>query len=284
MRTLPLVVPPAWLAERLATPGLRIVDVRWRLGDPAFGPAAYARGHIPGAVFLDVDRDLAAPRGSGPGRHPLPAADGFAQTMAGIGVGDDTVVCAYDDAGGAVAARLWFLLRYFGHETGTVLDGGMVAWKAAGLSVSLEAPPVGLGARFTARPRPELVVDRAAVAALRSRPSATLLDARQPERYRGELEPVDSRAGHIPGAASAPFAENLTAQGTFRAASELRERYARLGAEAGRDVVSYCGSGVTACHTLLALERAGIAGARLYEGSFSDWSSDPKAEVATGDG
>ena len=280
-RPIPHLVSPSWLTEHQHERDLRIVDVRWKLGDPAAGRRAYEQGHLPGAAFLDVDTDLSAPRGAGPGRHPLPSAQAFAGTMERIGVGDSTLVVAYDDAGGAVAARLWFLLRYFNHETGAVLDGGIQAWQAAELPLlseqpKLTPPPGG----FHAQPRPELVVSRAEVA----RHRGLLVDARQPQRYRGELEPVDPRPGHIPGARNAPFADNLIqVTGPFQPPEQLRAQYERLGAREGGDVIAYCGSGVTACHDLLALELAGITGARLYEGSWSDWSSDPSLPAAKGD-
>ena len=276
-RAIPHVVSPRWLAEHIEEPDLRVVDVRWKLGEPAAGRRAYAERHLPGAVFLDVDRDLAAPKG--PGRHPLPSTDAFAKTMSRIGVGDATRVVAYDDMGGAIAARLWFLLRYFGHETGAVLDGGIQAWQAEERPLVHEEPQVA-PARFSARPRPELIVDRNEVGAH----PGLVLDARQPQRYRGELEPIDPRAGHIPRAKNAPFVNNLlTVMGPFLPPDKLRAQYGQLGADSGADIICYCGSGVTACHDLLALELAGITGARLYEGSWSDWSSDPASPVATGD-
>jgi thiosulfate/3-mercaptopyruvate sulfurtransferase len=276
-RIIASVVGPLWLAEHIADNDLRVVDVRWRLGDPSAGRRAYIEGHLPSAVFLDVEQDLSAAHG--PGRHPLPSADAFASTMARIGVGDTTRVVVYDDVGGTVAARLWFLLRYFGHETGAVLDGGIQGWLAENLPRVRDEPKVS-SAPFSAWPRPDLIVDRAAVGAH----GGLVLDARQPQRYRGELEPIDRRAGHIPGARNAPFANNLLgAAGPFLPPDQLRAHFARLGATSGADIVCYCGSGVTACHDLLALELAGIAGARLYEGSWSDWSSDPAAPIATGD-
>ncbi|HUB05648.1 MAG TPA: sulfurtransferase [Myxococcales bacterium] len=274
MRPIDPLVSAAWLQARRGEPGLRIVDVRWRLGQPGAGRKLYDAGHLPGAVYLDVDGDLAGPPGSGPGRHPLPTPARFAEAMARAGVGDSTRVVAYDDQGGAIAARLWFLLRYFGHETGAVLDGGLAAWPGP-LTADVPAFP---RAPFTARPHPELVVDRQVVA----RGGALVLDARAPERYRGDLEPVDPKAGHIPGALSAPFAGNLDGSGRFLPRERLRERFAALGATAGREIIAYCGSGVTACNDLLALELAGVP-AKLYEGSWSDWSSDPAAPVAQGD-
>ena len=275
-RAIAHVVSPRWLADHLNDSDLRVVDVRWKLGDPQAGRKAYDQRHLPGAVFLDVDRDLAAPKG--PGRHPLPSAEAFARTMEGVGVGDSTRVVAYDDMGGAIAARLWFLLRYFGHETGAVLDGGIQAWQAEELPLTHEVLTVA-PAKFTARPRPELVVAREQVGAH----GGLILDARQPQRYRGELEPIDPRAGHVPRARNAPFTGNLvTVMGPFLAPDQLRAQYAKLGAQNG-NTICYCGSGVTACHDLLALELAGITGSRLYEGSWSDWSSDPNAPIATGD-
>ncbi|MHB8416928.1 MAG: sulfurtransferase [Myxococcales bacterium] len=268
------LVSAEWLRAHLDDPGLRVVDVRWRLGQPGAGRRLYQAGHLPGAVYLDVDGDLAGPPGSGPGRHPLPSPERFAQAMEREGVGDETRLVAYDDQNGAIAARLWFLLRYFGHETGAVLDGGLAAWTGP-LTADHPRPPPR---RFTARPRPELVADRAAVAG----GGALLLDARAPERYRGELEPIDPRAGHVPGARSAPFAGNIGPEGRFLPPEALRRRFAELGAAPGREVIAYCGSGVTACCNLLALELAGVP-AKLYEGSWSDWSSDPAAPVATGD-
>ncbi|HEY3122297.1 MAG TPA: sulfurtransferase [Vicinamibacteria bacterium] len=271
-----------WLAEHLGEPGLRIVDVRWYLDPARRGRDAYARGHIPGAVFLDVDRDLSGPgggRGLPAGRHPWPPAEQVERVMGAAGIENDTRVVAYDDQSGAVAARLWFLLRAYGHDRAAVLDGGIAKWTAEGRPLETEtpSPPV---TRFTARPRPELVLDKPQVVAARE--SLLLLDARAPERYRGEVEPIDPRAGHIPGARNAPFTGNLTdgAIPTFRPAEELRQRYAELGAS-GRTPVVYCGSGVTACHDLLALHLAGLGG-RLYAGSWSEWSADPQLPIETG--
>jgi len=275
MRPIEPLVTATWLSERLNDPALRVVDVRWRLGQPGAGRRLYEVAHLPGAVYLDVDGDLAGPPGEGPGRHPLPTPVRFADAMERSGIGDGTLVVACDDQGGAIAARLWFLLRYFGHETGAVLDGGIAAWSKVGPLAS-DRPSFPRG-RFVPRPRPELVVERGAVGARR----ALVLDARAPERYRGEQEPIDPRAGHVPGAVSAPFAGNVDSDGYLLPAEALRRRYAALGARPGREVIAYCGSGVTACSDLLALELAGVP-AKLYEGSWSDWSSDPAAPVATG--
>lgn len=285
MRPIPHLVSPQWLASRLqaeseAEPRLVIVDVRWSLTDAQAGRRAYEAGHLPGAAFLDLEKTLAAPHGAGPGRHPIPSAEAFAETMAAIGVDDDTLVVAYDDVGGAHAGRLWFLLRYFGHETGAVLDGGLGAWTQQGLPLTtspfVRATAAG---RFTARAQPGLIVDRQAV---RSRKSdVVLLDARAAERYRGETEPVDKRPGHIPGALSAPFSRNL-ADGKFLPPTKLAEHYGGLGIAPTTQVIVQCGSGVTACHVLLGLELAGLGkNARLYEGSYSDWASSDEP-VAVG--
>ncbi|MHB1845494.1 MAG: sulfurtransferase [Deltaproteobacteria bacterium] len=275
MRPIEPLVSATWLSQRLNDQSLRVVDVRWRLGRPGAGRRLYDAGHLPGAVHLDVDGDLAGPPGSGPGRHPLPTPERFAEAMERSGIGDETRVVAYDDQGGAIAARLWFLLRYFGHETGAVLDGGVSAWSQVGpLTGELPSLPRG---RFQPRPRPELVVDRRAVAT----GCALVLDARAPERYRGEQEPIDARAGHVPGAVSAPFSGNADSDGRFLSAAALRHRYEAFGARPGREIIAYCGSGVTACSNLLALELAGVP-ATLYEGSWSDWSQDTAAPIATG--
>jgi thiosulfate/3-mercaptopyruvate sulfurtransferase len=258
---------------------LRVVDVRWYLDPARRGRDAFRAGHIPGAVFLDVEADLAAPGGrpGGPhGRHPWPGADQVARVMGAAGIGEGVRVVAYDDQAGAVAARLWYLLRAFGHDTVAVLDGGIPKWTAEGRPLATDEPSVAACA-FVPRPRAGRVLSKADMLALP--PSALVLDARAAERYRGEVEPIDPRAGHIPGAKSAPFTSNLT-EGpapVFRAPDELRARYLALGADRGEPIV-YCGSGVTACHDLLALELAGLSG-RLYGGSWSEWSSDPALPV-----
>jgi thiosulfate/3-mercaptopyruvate sulfurtransferase len=279
-RSIPHLVTVTELLALMREPDVRIVDVRWRLGEPAAGRTFYAGGHIPGALYADIDRDLAAPAGER-GRHPLPSAEAFTALMARFDIGDDTRVIAYDDQGGATAARLWFLLRYFGHETGAVLDGGIAAFIAAGHTLAT-APPSSARTElvFHAKPNPALVVDRkAVVASVQS--GGLLLDARAPERFRGEIEPIDARAGHIPSAVSAPFAANL-AGGRFLSPDALRERYDALGA-CDRETTAYCGSGVTACHDLLALAIAGVETAKLYPGSWSEWSRDPDAPIALGD-
>ncbi|HET9081553.1 MAG TPA: sulfurtransferase [Trebonia sp.] len=258
---------------------ITVLDVRWRLGGPP-GRELYDAGHIPGAVFVDLDRDLAAPPGQG-GRHPMPAAADFELAMRRASVRDGRPVVVYDDADSTAAARAWWLLRYFGHPSVRVLDGGFRAWTAGGRPVAAggRRPPAPGAGRFTARPGHLGLLDADAAAALAR--TGLLLDARAGERYRGEAEHVDPVAGHIPGAVSAPTAENVNPDGTFKSAADLAARFAALGAADGRAVGAYCGSGVTAAHEVLALTMAGIPAA-LYVGSWSDWLTDPARPVATG--
>jgi thiosulfate/3-mercaptopyruvate sulfurtransferase len=254
-----------------------VLDVRWRLGGPP-GAESYRAGHIPGAVFADLDRDLAGAPGGPAGRHPLPAAGAFQAAMRRAGISAGHPVVVYDDADSTAAARAWWTLRYFGHRDVAVLDGGYRAWTAAGEPVSTAAAGPGPGT-FTAVAGGMPVLDGAGAASLAR--SGVLLDARAGERYRGEHEPVDPVAGHIPGAVSAPTAQNVAADGRFRPAAELRERFAGLGVPGAAAVGAYCGSGVTAAHEVLALALAGIPAA-LYPDSWSGWVTDPARPVATG--
>lgn len=262
------VVDAGWLA---AHPEAVLADVRWYL-DRRSGRDAYLAGHIPGSVFVDLDRHLAAPPSPGAGRHLLPDPADFAAAMAGLGIGEKDLVVAYDDAGGTVAARLVWMLRALGCDA-ALLDGGLAAFDGP-----LETEPAQPApARFTPRPWPPEALAGIDDVAGRAAP---LIDAREPARFRGEHEPVDPRAGHIPGAVNLPCRDNLTPDGTFLSPSELRERFAAAGA--GPGTISYCGSGVTACHNLLALERAGLGPGRLYPGSWSQYSADPSRPAATG--
>ena len=273
-----LLVSPAALAEELACePGPALLDVRWRLGGPP-GLDSYREGHLPAAVFIDLERDLAAPPGPA-GRHPLPDPAVFTDAMRAAGVNEDRPVVVYDDRDATAAARAWWLLRYHGHENVRVLDGGYQAWLAAGLPVS-KADPAGPSGDFTARPGHMPVLDAAGAQTMAR--TGLLLDARTGGRYRGEQEPVDPVAGHIPGAVSAPTAGNVNPDGTFRSPAELAARFAALGAgsQAG-PVGAYCGSGVTAAHEVLALAVVGLPAA-LYVGSWSNWITDPARPVATG--
>jgi thiosulfate/3-mercaptopyruvate sulfurtransferase len=272
------LVEPEDLALRLDDPALRLADVRWFLGEPERGRAEYEAGHLPGAVFVDLDRDLAAP--DGPGRHPLPEPAAFAARMAELGFGDDDWIVAYDDAGGAIAGRLWWMLDNLGHPRVSVLDGGLRAWRDLGLPLTADLPshpPSALHLR-TAWAN---VIDREALADRLG--EVVLIDARAGERYRGEVEPVDPAAGHIPTAVSAPAGRSLGPGGRFLPPDILRTRFDELGAgaDADRDVVTSCGSGVTACHVVLARRIAGLPDPILYPGSFSDWSR-ADGPIATG--
>jgi thiosulfate/3-mercaptopyruvate sulfurtransferase len=236
---------------------------------------AYAAGHIPGAVFVDLDRRLAAPGSAAEGRHPLPAPEVFAAGMSQAGIGDGTTVVAYDDAGGVMAARLVWMLRATGHDA-ALLDGGLAAWDAP---LSTRAPD-GEPASFAPVPWP---ADRLADADDAASDANVVIDARQAERFRGETEPIDPRAGHIPGARSVPAREHLLPDSDrLRRVDALRERFATAGVVEGARVVSYCGSGVTACHNLLVMEQAGLGLGRLYPGSWSQWSADPRRPAETG--
>ena len=270
------VVGVDWLQTHLDDPALRVADVRWSLAGPP-GRDLYDSGHLPGAVFLDADRELSSP-GEGPGRHPVPSAAKLAAVLGGRGIGDEHLAVAYDDAGGSIAARLWWLYRHFGHDGRcAVLDGGIRAWTDAGLPLSTDRPDHPTATWTPREPRDDLV-GTDAVAGARD---ALLVDARAGERYRGEIEPIDPRPGHIPGAISVPWSTNLDERGRFLPASTLRARYADLGA-GDRPVIAYCGSSLSATHDLLAMELAGIRGGRLYEGSWSHWSSDPSRPAAVG--
>ena len=279
------VVSTAWLAREIQEGdpgGLRVVDVRYYLDPTRQGRDAFRAGQLPGAVFLDMDQDLSAPgggRGLRPGRHPWPSEEQVARVMSAAGIGPGVRVVAYDDASGSTAARLWYLLRAHGHDAVAVLDGGIARWQAEGRPLATDEPRVE-AALFVARLRPGFVVSKAEM--VREHARRLVLDARVAPRYRGETEPIDPRAGHVPGARNAPWTENLTddAVPVFRSAEALRARYDALGA--GREeAVVYCGSGVTACHDLLALHLAGLRGT-LYAGSWSEWSSDPELPAATG--
>ncbi|MEU7487603.1 sulfurtransferase [Streptomyces sp. NPDC042319] len=271
------IISASELASELAggTPPV-LLDVRWQLGGPP-GRPEYEAGHLPGAVYVALDTELAGPAGAA-GRHPLPDPEVFTAAMRAAGISKDSEVVVYDGAQGWAAARAWWLLRWAGHESVRVLDGGLAAWRAAGGELTTEEPAVEPG-DFTVAPGALPVLDADEAAALARR--GVLLDARAGERYRGEVEPIDPVGGHIPGARSAPTNENATADGTLRPAAELAERFAALGAVPDAEVGVYCGSGVSAAHQILALAVAGVPAA-LYVGSWSEWSSDPSRPVATG--
>jgi thiosulfate/3-mercaptopyruvate sulfurtransferase len=258
-----MLVSAEWLSQH---PEVRLIDLRWPKGREK-----YDQEHLPGAAFIDLDKELS--QSGGPGRHPLPTEDAFAATLARFGVGPETHVVVYDDGPGAIAARLWFMLRLAGHSHVSLLDGGLKAWTEAGLPVTRDVPSIEPAAKRALHFDKARIVDQKQV---ESRGSTPVLDARAPERYRGETEPIDKRAGHIPGAFNAPFAMNL-AGGRFKKPAELRDLYKQYAAP-----ILSCGSGVTACHDAFAIELAGLPPARVYVGSWSDWSADPARAIAIG--
>jgi thiosulfate/3-mercaptopyruvate sulfurtransferase len=281
------LIEPAELAAHLDDPDWAIVDCRFDLARPAWGASAFALGHIPHAVHADLDRDLSGARSARSGRHPLPEVAALAASFGRLGIDARVQVVAYDQGPAAYAARLWWLLRWLGHRQVAVLDGGLPAWEAAGLplstAVSERAPRT-----FRARPDDALWVTSAALAAavaagaLRDG-TLRLLDARAPDRFAGENETLDPVAGHVPGARNHPFAGNHDARGRFLPAPELAQRLrASLAGTSAGAVIAMCGSGVTACDNLLALEVAGLSGGRLYAGSWSEWITDPARPVARG--
>jgi thiosulfate/3-mercaptopyruvate sulfurtransferase len=276
------LISPEELARRLDDPTWVVVDCRWTLTDPAAGPAAHARSHIPGARYANLDDDLSRRPGPSDGRHPLPAAADFAARLGSWGVGNSTTVVAYDEASGAIAARLWWLLGWLGHDRRLVLDGGFAAWTAAGLPVEARMPrwqPAHFVPRALAD---DSVVAAADLPALQAAGSL-LVDVRAAPRYRGEQEPIDPVAGHVPGAVNRPGSVNIDANGRFRASEALRgELTELLAGRSPRELIAMCGSGVTACQLLLALEVAGLDGAKLYAGSWSEWIRDPARPIATG--
>lgn len=277
----PLISAEA-LQSQLGEQRLVIVDCRHDLMDPDAGRRAYAAGHLPGAVFLHLDDDLSGPKTGRNGRHPLPDLIMLARRLSNAGIGDDSHVVAYDGHGGMYAARLWWSLRWLGHVQVQVLDGGVGAWVAAGGALSDAVPKVE-PRPLTPHPQANWTVDAQAVLDNIDHPRFVLVDARAPGRYAGEGETIDPVGGHIPGARNRFFQQNLQADGRFKPAAQLREEWSALldGAEPGA-TVQQCGSGVTACHNLLALEVAGLTGSRLYPGSWSEWCSDPSRPVAVG--
>ena len=279
-----MLIEPGWLRAHLATggfDGVVIADVRWVPGGHA--SERYTLGHLPGAICVDVDTDLAAPPFDGPGRHPLPSPEAFAATMSRLGVGGGTEVIAYDDVGGWVASRLWWMLRALDRQAALLDLPSLDAWTEAGGPLETGPPGVVAAASFTPAPWPvDRVVDADSVRRALREGSAVVLDARAGERYRGEMEPLDPVPGHIPGAVNAEWAGNRDGDGRFLDARELRRRYEGLGVRDDGRAIASCGSGVTAAFALFAMERAGLGPGRLYEGSWSDWVSDPSRPVATG--
>jgi thiosulfate/3-mercaptopyruvate sulfurtransferase len=282
MRHFTTLIDANTLSEHLSSDDLTLFDCRFDLGNTQWGDTEYARAHVPGALYLHLDRDLSGPVTSHSGRHPLPDPAHFASRLAALGVSPDRQIVAYDQGNSAYAARLWWLARWIGLRNVAVLDGGIAAWRAAGLPLDTEVrtpQPRELGVTLAAN----AWVSTEAVDELRLRPGNLLIDARGAERFAGRNETLDPVAGHVPGARNRPFLDNLGADGRFLSADVLRQRFdTLLGSVGPSAVVAMCGSGVTACHNLLALEHAGFHGARLYAGSWSEWIRDPRRPIATG--
>lgn len=270
------LVTAEWLAGRLGDPAIVIADCRFDLAKPDAGRAEYAREHIPGAVYLDLETDLSAPKADHGGRHPLPAIESLARLFGRAGIDGSTTVIAYDAQNNCMAARLWWMLRYLGHDAVGVLDGGWSAWRRAGHPTTADVHPVAQRV-FVPRVRTEMLVDMAGLRRRMSGRGGRLVDSRAPERYRGEVEPLDPVAGHIPGAINLPWTENQDDGGMLKPIEVLRQRFTAIGSE---QPIVYCGSGVSACSNLLAMDEVGIKNAVLYAGSWSDWCSYPENPVA----
>lgn len=274
-----MLISAAQLKALLAHEAVVVFDCRFSLQDPAKGRQQYVEGHIPGAVYLSLNDDLSSPVQVHGGRHPLPSQADFTHKLAVAGVNDNSRIVVYDNGEG-MATRAWWLLRYFGHEEVAVLDGGWKAWLASNMPVNRDVPAPKSG-HFTPRPRADRVVSVQEVERLVAEPGETaLLDARAADRYRGENETIDPLAGHIPGAYNAPWLEGIDAEGAWKPADAQRKRFARF---SNQPVVVYCGSGVTACATLFAMELAGLRDVKLYPGSWSDWCSYAEHPIATGE-
>lgn len=282
------IVSVGWLATHQNDPDIVVADVRWYLPITGRnGRAEYETDHLPGAVFIDLERDLAVHGGPGLGRHPLPPVDAFARSLGALGIGNGSHVIAYDDAAGSTAARFWWMLRQVGHRRVSVLDGGLSAWRATGYPVTADLPLI-TERTFIPHVRHDRVASRDDVDQARTSTGTVVIDARARERFEGRVEPIDMRAGHIPGARNMPFSENLVRSdldgiSRFKPAHDLRQQFETVGVDGSKDVIVYCGSGVTACHNALALEIAGLPEPRLYVGSWSDWSADEALPVATGE-
>jgi thiosulfate/3-mercaptopyruvate sulfurtransferase len=273
------LISTAELAQHLGDPGLVVVDCRHNLAIPDGGEQAYRKGHIPGALFMHLDRHLSGPKTGNNGRHPLPDVNTLAATLGSFGIDASKQVVAYDQNAGMWASRLWWLLRWLGHSAVAVLDGGLDKWLAEGRALSVNSPEAR-STRFVPA-HPQAVASADEILRHLNDDELLVLDARAPERYRGDLEPIDPVAGHIPGARNRPYTENLGAQGMFKPAGLLRSEFqALLGEHPPSKVVHQCGSGVTACHSVLAMAVAGLAGSRLYPGSWSEWIADPARPIA----
>lgn len=282
MRPFTTLIDCATLASQLERDDVAIFDCRFELGNPGWGESEYAREHIPGAQYLHLDRDMSGPITARTGRHPLPEPQVFARRIAALGAGAGMQLVAYDQGNGAYAARFWWLCRWIGIRNVAALDGGIAAWRAAGLPLE-NVVRTPRSRQLAVNLAGNMLVDSDAVDDLRRRPGTLLVDARGADRYAGRNETIDPVAGHVPGARNLPFTGNLGSDGKFLPPEQLRRRWATLlGSQPPSSLVAMCGSGVTACQNLLALEHAGLPGARLYAGSWSEWIRDPRRPVATG--
>lgn len=271
------------LATQLGDGRLRLFDCRFDLSDPGAGRRAFISAHLPGAIHADLDTDLSDLSVQGRGRHPLPSASNFCETLSRWGLTPDQPVVVYDSSDGSLAARLWWMLGLFGHHNARVLDGGIQAWVKAGGRTESGWPPSPARSQYRGRFDVRRIASTAVVAATMATQGGALIDARAPERFRGEIEPIDRVAGHIPGAINRPYVANLRADGRFKPAAVLREEFEELlGAAPPAQTLLMCGSGVTACHHALAMQHAGLGGARVYAGSWSEWISDAARPVAKG--
>ncbi|MES2624630.1 MAG: sulfurtransferase [Pseudomonadota bacterium] len=269
------------LGNLLKSQQVMLFDCRFSLQDPAAGRRVYEDSHIPGAHFADMNKDLSRPHVPGKtGRHPLPSREEWSRTVQAWGINPDVQVVLYDDAGGAAAARMWWMLKWLGHANVAVLDGGWQAWLAEGLPVFADTPAAPAATDFSYRDVKPLAT--LLTADQLDANTQVLLDAREPPRFRGEMEPIDPVAGHIPGAFCSPFSGNLRPDGTFKSPEDLRLKFSTA-AQAGKPVVAYCGSGITACHNILAMQIAGLPMPALYAGSWSEWIIDPSRAIATGE-
>jgi len=274
------IVSAKWTLARLYEPDLVIVDCRFMMGQPDAGREAYEQSHIPGAVYLDLERDLSGELDEHGGRHPLPDPATLAHRFAQAGISNDSRVVAYDSQGGAMASRLWWLLRYLGHEKVAVMDGGYPAWQEAGFPVTAEQR-ITIPASFYAIVQHRMLAEVYDVQSKLDAPDVVLVDSREAPRYRGEVEPLDRVAGHIPGAINRFWKDGIDDQGLFKNAEAQKERFAAL--QDAKEIIVYCGSGVTACPNVLALQQAGFDNVKLYAGSWSDWISYVDNLIATGD-
>ncbi|GIP40323.1 thiosulfate sulfurtransferase [Paenibacillus sp. J31TS4] len=274
------VVSMEWIRDHLNDESLVLADCRFALGQPLSGRKDYEEGHLPGAVYVDLERDLSGPKAEHGGRHPLPSITELADVLGRAGIDGSKRVVAYDDQGGAMASRLWWILKYLGHDNVQIMDGGFGAWKREGYPVTLDVTEL-YATTFEPQPRSEMLLTMEEVKSRLGTPGLQLLDSREAKRYRGEEEAIDPVAGHIPGAANYFWKDSLTEQGTWKPAEQLRERFSSLSPD--RETVVYCGSGVTACPNILALTEAGFRDIKLYGGSWSDWISYKENLIATGE-